>query len=505
MFPPMTAPASPAPDTQPVAMHTVDLDGHIVDGAGSIFDALDDRSRERAADAMATLRAGRAPSVSWESVAGTGAARQVLLHHVMPRHGDDRAVEGFVFCTVDVTAGDRARAAIADAGLALARVVTTDELHRELARQLRQVAGAQAHAVAIMGEADARANHRPGDGTEEGGAGGTDDDTSVPAAVHLSHAAGYAESPEALARSCANAWRTAIETGELHSHDVDGGLELTVPIPGATTTLGAMTVLVTELDPVRRPHVERAVAAIGAQVGAAIERGRRARRAAGSERLDVIAEVATGVAHELRNPLFGISSAGQLLRFRSHEDPVVEKNVGRILREVERLNRMAASLLEYGRTDTAPREPGDPDAVWDAVLESNRGALEARALILRRTRADRPASVLLDAERLAQVFTNVLANAIDHAPEASDLTLHSETLPDGSWRCRLHNAGPAIPPDVLPHVFDIFYSTRPGGIGLGLALSERIVQEHGGTIALESAPREGTTATIGMPGAGGRE
>jgi signal transduction histidine kinase len=197
--------------------------------------------------------------------------------------------------------------------------------------------------------------------------------------------------------------------------------------------------------------------------------------------------------------LFGISSAAQLLRFRIREDPVVEKNVGRILREVERLNSMVTALLEYGRPTPARLRPGDPDAVWDDVLELQRGRLESKALGLARWRATPPARCAVDGEQLAQVFTNVLVNAIDAAPEGSDLALTSVTLPGGVWRCRLHNGGPAIPSDVLPHVFELFFSTKPGGTGIGLALCQRIVEEHGGTITLESTEDHGTTAAVTLP------
>jgi len=180
------------------------------------------------------------------------------------------------------------------------------------------------------------------------------------------------------------------------------------------------------------------------------------------------------------------------------DDPVVEKNVGRILREVERLNSMVTSLLEYGRPSPIRLAPGDPDAVWDDVLENQRGLLESRAILLERSRAP-SAHCAIDAQQLAQVFVNLLGNATDAAPEGSDLTLTSSVLANGMWRCRLHNDGPAIPPDVLPRVFEMFFSTKPGGTGIGLALCQRIVEEHGGSISLESAPDLGTSATVLLP------
>lgn len=212
-----------------------------------------------------------------------------------------------------------------------------------------------------------------------------------------------------------------------------------------------------------------------------------------------IGDLAAGVAHELRNPLFGISSAAQLLRFRVKDDPVVEKNVGRILREVERLNRLVAALLEYGRPNPIHLAPGDPDAVWDDILEEQRGRLESRALLLQRTRAEPALRCAIDPQQLGQALLSVLVNATDAAPEGSDLTLKTSQLPNGAWRCRLHNGGAAIPPDVLPRVFEIFFTTTAGSTGIGLALCQRIVEEHGGTVAIESAPGVGTTTTIDLP------
>jgi len=134
------------------------------------------------------------------------------------------------------------------------------------------------------------------------------------------------------------------------------------------------------------------------------------------------------------------------------------------------------------------------------VLEGERTRLAAKRLTLVRQRtADDVGRWRIDAEQLAQVFLNVLVNAVDAAPEGSTVTLTSHVLPAGGWRCRLHNGGPAAPPEVLARAFELFYSTKPGGTGIGLALCQRIVDEHGGTIAIESAPEVGTALTITLP------
>ncbi|MGI8499420.1 MAG: ATP-binding protein [Gemmatimonadaceae bacterium] len=214
-----------------------------------------------------------------------------------------------------------------------------------------------------------------------------------------------------------------------------------------------------------------------------------------------VGQIAAGIANELRTPLFGISSAAQLLRFRSQQDPVVERNVGRILREVERLNAMVAGLLEYGRPRPLSFAPRDPDTLWDEVLDGNRGLLERGSLTLRRARSVVPVRCAVDAERIAQLFVNLLTNAVEAAPTGSEITLTTSATADAGWQCVLHNDGPAIPPDALPRVFDIFFSTRPGRTGIGLALCRRIVDEHGGRIALDSSATEGTRVTVMLPGA----
>jgi signal transduction histidine kinase len=371
----------------------------------------------------------------------------------------------------DVTPSHRWREALVDTGMALARTISVDRVLPEVVQQLHRALACDGVAIALADEASE--------------------------ALRLVHHAGFADDDAAIAARLTPAWKDAIDAGQVVTRGSEEGTDLTAPMTGGGV-LGAITVACAPLAPHRLEESRLVLATIAAETAAAVERARLVQRVGQKRRLDAIAEVSAGVAHELRNPLFGISSAAQLLRFRVKDDPVVEKNVGRILREVERLNGMVTSLLEYGRPSPIRLERGDPDHVWDEVLASQRGLLESRAILLERTRAAHTVCAI-DPQQLAQVFVNLLANATDAAPEGSDLTLTSSVLPTGKWRCRLHNGGAAIPPDVLPRVFEIFFSTKPGGTGIGLALCQRIVEEHGGTISLESSADRGTTATVALP------
>ncbi|MFN2567589.1 MAG: ATP-binding protein, partial [Gemmatimonadaceae bacterium] len=500
-------------DAVPVTIYAVDLDGRItlinrawsrfaqMNGAphladesvvlgSSIWNAISDIApRQQVEHAMATLRTGRAQSVTWEFPCGSPDEERVFVMQVSALR-EGHTVTGFVFSTVDITPSHRSREVLIETGMALARTISADRVVQEVGSQLRRIAACDGIAIALA-DAD-------------------------PAALRLVHHQGFeavtpgtreagGQDADALERALRPAWAEALRTGGVVMRDEGAGLELTAPMTGgpaggASAVVGAITLHFETLEaPQRVAEARRVLAAVAAGTAAAIERAGVARRVEQKRRLEAIGEVAAGVAHELRNPLFGISSAAQLLRFRVREDPVVEKNVGRILREVERLNSMVTALLEYGRPTPVRLRPGDPDAVWDDVLELQRGRLESKALGLARWRATPTPRCAIDTEQLAQVFTNILVNAIDAAPEGSDLALTSVTLPGGVWRCRLHNGGSAIPSDVLPHIFELFFSTKPGGTGIGLALCQRIIEEHGGTVSLESSEERGTTAVVTLP------
>jgi signal transduction histidine kinase len=523
-------------DALPLTIYTVDLEGCITstnrswsrfareNGAPeladegdmigrSVFSQLADQlSREQIERAMAQLRMGLSDHVSWEFPCNSPSEERVFLMQVSAlredllaapaagaatedgvqaapaprpspeiRHGQP-PVTGFVFSTVDITHSHLSREALIETGIALSRTIALDRVFPSVGMQVRRALPVVSFCIALA-----------------------DDET---AALRVAHHYGWAHEGGTLESRLGAVWLDALANGRLVVRATSAGLELTAPMLSAEGSLGAMTVVLEKLpdDVQRLAEMERVFITLAAQTAASLERAWLVRRVEGKRRLEAIGEVATGIAHELRNPLFGISSAAQLLRFRVREDPVVEKNVGRILKEVERLNRMVGSLLDYGRPKAIVLAPGDPDLVWDEVLEQQQGRLEAKGLRVIRTRAadlagGAPARCPIDAEQLAQVFVNVLVNAIDAAPEATDLTLHGATLVTGAWRCRLHNGGPAIPPEVLPRVFEIFFSTKTGGTGIGLALCQRIVDEHRGTMAIESQPEMGTVVTVQLPGA----
>lgn len=486
-------------DALPLTIYSVDLDGRITaanrswsqfaenNGASqlalessmigtSIFAAMaDDASREQIQRAMTLLREERAPMVRWEFPCSSPTEERIFLMHISALRGPE-GIDGYVFSTVDISSSHRSREALIETGIALSHAIDVGRVYEEVSRQVRRAVPSTGVVIAVA-----------------------DDET---AAIRIAHRWGFQKAgpAAALESRLMPSWLEALAAGRAVLQEAEGGLEITVPLTSAEGVLGAITLATESLESAQQlDEAERVFSVIAAQTAVAIERAWLVRRVEHKRRLEAIGEVAAGVAHELRNPLFGISSAAQLLRFRAREDPVVEKNVGRILREVDRLNKMVTSLLDFGRPAAAHLAPGDPEALWDDVLELERERMSVAGVTMRRARLDQPVRCMIDTEQLKQVYLNILVNAVDAAPPGSELLLSAHLLPNGSWRCRLTNGGSAIPPEVLPRVFEFFFSTKPGGTGIGLALCQRIMDEHGGSIAIDSTPEQGTTVTLALP------
>jgi signal transduction histidine kinase len=220
-----------------------------------------------------------------------------------------------------------------------------------------------------------------------------------------------------------------------------------------------------------------------------------------SDKLSSLGLLASGVAHDLNNPLAGISGYAQLL-LRDERDPERADDLRHILREVERCRGIVKSLLGFARRSTPERRPVD-------VAEALREILELRERELRTAGVRHALSVpravpplLADESQLQQVFLNIVLNA-EHALRQGGGTLRITVRCDGPAEplyVEFFNDAPPIPPEVLPRIFDPFFTTksRDEGTGLGLAVSRRIVRDHGGDITVQSGS-EGTVFCVQLP------
>lgn len=223
------------------------------------------------------------------------------------------------------------------------------------------------------------------------------------------------------------------------------------------------------------------------------------------ETMSRMGELVAAVAHEVRNPLFAISSTLDAMRDRVGDTPDFQRYYPVLAGQVDRLSTLMRDLLEYGKPVTLTLAPHDPEAlVRLAVAWSDSLARERDVRItLRPSPLPATPPVLGDRQRLLQVLQNLIANAVQHSPDDGEVEIEVAPAPAPTTAAApaprevvftVHDRGPGFPDDTLARIFEPFFSRRPGGTGLGLALAHRLVHDHGGHI--EARNREGGGATL---------
>ena len=221
------------------------------------------------------------------------------------------------------------------------------------------------------------------------------------------------------------------------------------------------------------------------------------------ERFAAMGKLVAGVAHEIRNPLFGISSIAQLFE-RDLKTPVHRELVGALLSETRRLNHLVEELLIYGRPMKLRLERCDLRRLWEDVFTMHREELERRRIAITGDYEVRHPVAYLDAHQIRQVFLNLLRNALDATPDGGAITIRL-LIEDRYIIFKVVDSGAGIPAENRDRVFDLFFTTKSRGTGLGLAICKKIVQDHGGEITIESGEGRGTTVMVKLPYQAGPE
>ncbi|HZE95946.1 MAG TPA: ATP-binding protein [Planctomycetota bacterium] len=209
-----------------------------------------------------------------------------------------------------------------------------------------------------------------------------------------------------------------------------------------------------------------------------------------AERLGVMGQMAAGVAHEIRNPLSSIKMTVQMLRESAKDAEAFD----RILREIERLELIAAELT--GASQPLRKEAVKLDSVVEDVLELMRLRLEHLGVRVERSFSPAPETPV-DVARFKRCVMNLVLNGAQAMPSGGPLRV-AVAPRNGGVRFSVTDGGPGVPAELGEKVFEPFVTTKKDGIGLGLALTKRIIEEHGGSIGYDAAPG-GTTFWIELP------
>ena len=230
------------------------------------------------------------------------------------------------------------------------------------------------------------------------------------------------------------------------------------------------------------------------------------------ETLAAAGRMAVGFAHEIRNPLGAIRGAVQLLSRELAGEPRLREYTDVVLTEVDRVNRIIEMLLDLGRPVKSRAVPLNLHQLLERVLLVNEESATAQRVSLVRRYDPSLPPILGDEDRLAQVFHNLVRNAIEAMRDGGHLTVTTRASlnalfgkmdlgsgPRSMVELQVADEGSGIPAAVRAKIFDPFFTTKPSGLGLGLAICHRILEEHHGAIQMDSARGRGTVVTCFLP------
>lgn len=225
-----------------------------------------------------------------------------------------------------------------------------------------------------------------------------------------------------------------------------------------------------------------------------------------AEQLAAVGRISAQIVHEVRNPLSSIGLNVELLqdglehaRFATPEDAAEVKDlISAVTQEVDRLADVTEQYLRMARPPNPDLDPRDVVAVLDTVLDFTREELERAGVDVERDFAPDTPPVLADEGQLRQVFLNLLRNSREAMPTGGRLTVGTRPVED-AVEVTVKDTGQGMTEEVRRHLFEPFFTTKEGGTGLGLAVSQQILQAHGGSLSCQSIPGQGTAFVLRLP------
>jgi PAS domain S-box-containing protein len=221
-----------------------------------------------------------------------------------------------------------------------------------------------------------------------------------------------------------------------------------------------------------------------------------------SEMMSLLGSLVAGVAHEVRNPLFGISSILDAFETRFSDRTEYQRYTNVLRDEIGRLTILMEELLEYGKPFRGELYLVSMEEMVARSVRACLPAAEVAHVNLESKVEESLPKIRIDRRRLSKVFVNLIENAIQHSPNQTSVTIEARRINDGNhdWvQCEIRDSGTGIPAEDLPKIFEPFFSKRRGGTGLGLAIAQRIMQEHGGKLIAGNNPEGGACMIARFP------
>jgi len=226
-----------------------------------------------------------------------------------------------------------------------------------------------------------------------------------------------------------------------------------------------------------------------------------ASKLAHTDQLASLGRLSAGLAHEIKNPLAGIQGALEILRQDASESDPNRELYDEMLSELKRVNDTLRSLLGSARPGPARLATTDLNKLLDEVRILMAPALRRQNVALELDLTHGPLMARIDAAKIRQVLLNLIQNAAEAMESGGTVTVRASDFPEGGGIVlAVQDDGPGISPEQQRRIFEPFFSTKFSGTGLGLAIARSLVEQHGGTLQVDSELGMGTTFYLLLPG-----
>jgi signal transduction histidine kinase len=218
-----------------------------------------------------------------------------------------------------------------------------------------------------------------------------------------------------------------------------------------------------------------------------------------SEKLAALGQLAAGIAHEIRNPLTSINILIQSMMQKLPSENPRHEDFKVIEEEIHRINEIIDHFLQFAKPASPHLKRAEVASMFEETLQLLRPQMEKLRISVEKDFQSLPL-ITIDNEQVKQVILNLLMNAIQAMPGGGQLRLGGELSEDGQWiKLSIQDSGVGIPPEDMDKLFNPFFSTKKGGMGLGLSIAHRVIDQHHGKIEVESLPEKGTLFTVWLP------
>lgn len=217
-----------------------------------------------------------------------------------------------------------------------------------------------------------------------------------------------------------------------------------------------------------------------------------------AEKLSTLGEMAAVLAHEIRNPLGSIRGTAEILKDDYRPGDPKHEFIEIQIKETERLNRVVEDFLRMSRQQPVELRDCSLREELETIVTLVARDAHDRGIFLRLEQGAEQGIIRGDGEKLRQAFLNIVINALQATPSGGTVSIVLEKGETG-FEVSFHDSGSGVTSDNLQRIFEPFYTTKPDGTGLGLAVTRKIIEGHGGILAIESEVCKGTTVTVTLP------